>query len=504
MLSRIDSLRISTRLTLVNAAILICILLLTSLLTIPGIYFALYHQAEVDLESSVERSLASAKATAELPPDKLPSPLSPQQQQERLARDPDWEPPPAFVVQLYRDGALTPGVVLRVTDDTGKKVFDSAGHYPSLEEVQANFVEDPPFWANQAMRVVILDNFHLYYETAPVDWQGRRYDLHFLRIITAEGPFLQALTRTLLLTNTLGILIALLAGYFVSRRTLKPIRTITQAAQEIEVSDLSRRIPEPPANDELRELAVTFNYMLARLESGFAQQRQFVSDASHELRTPVTVILGYSDMLSRWGREDAETLDEGIAAIRSEAQNMKALIERLLFLARADINRQALNRGPVDMAALVADVAKKTELVATEHLFTLAANDAGTISGDAVLIRQMLRVFIENAIKYTPAGGHITLASRREGGRFHVTVADDGVGIAPEHQEKVFDRFYRVDSARTKETGARTGGTGLGLAIARWIAEAHGIGLSLESALGEGTTIHLLIPLMEGAEMDSE
>ncbi|MBQ7515262.1 MAG: HAMP domain-containing protein [Schwartzia sp.] len=495
--------RISTRLTLVNAAILICILLLTSLLTIPGIYFALYHQAEVELENSVARSLASAKASADLPPEKLPAPPSPEQREERLARDPDWVPPPPFVMQLYRDAALTPGVVLRVTDDTGRKIFDSASHYPSLADVRSHIVADPPFWANKDMQVATLGNFHLYYETVAVDWQGRRYDLHFLRMITAERSFLRALTSTLLLTNALGVLIALLAGYFVSRRTLKPIRTITQAAREIEVSDLSRRIPEPPAKDELRELVVTFNHMLARLESGFAQQRQFVSDASHELRTPVTVMLGYSDMLSRWGREDAETLDEGIAAIRSEAQNMKDLIERLLFLARADMNRQALNRTPVDMAELVGDVAKKAELVAADHTLTLTANDTGTIAGDPVLIRQMLRIFLDNAIKYTPQGGHIALASRREGDRLHVTVADDGIGIAPEHQERIFERFFRVDSARTKESGNKAGGTGLGLAIARWIADAHGIELSLDSAPGRGTTIHLLIPLAEDAATDN-
>ncbi len=495
MLSKINSLRVSTRLTLVNAAILICILLLTSFLTIVGIYFAIYHQAEVELEGSITRTKESVARTAQLPPNKLPPPPSPQQRQERLARNPDWEPPPIFIIQLYRDSALTPGVVLRVTDDKNKKLFDSADHYPSLETVQNHLVNAPPIWANKDLQVAILDNFHLYYKSVPITWEGRTYTLHFLRMITAERSFLHSLATVLLLTNTLGIFIALLAGYFVSQRTLKPIRTITQAAREIEVSDLSRRIPEPPANDELRELVVTFNHMLARLESGFAQQRQFVSDASHELRTPVTVMLGYSDLLSRWGREDAETLDEGIAAIRSEAQNMKDLIERLLFLARADMNRQTLNRQPVDMAELVSDVARKTKLLATEHSFTLAENDAGIISGDPVLIRQMLRVFIENAIKYTPAGGHITLASRREGGQLHVTIADDGIGIAPEHHAKVFERFYRVDSSRTKEENSKAGGTGLGLAIARWIAEAHEAALSLESAPGEGTTIHLLFPL---------
>lgn len=173
---------------------------------------------------------------------------------------------------------------------------------------------------------------------------------------------------------------------------------------------------------------------------------------------------------------------------------MKALIERLLFLARADQKRQALKKEPVDFSALLADVVKKAELAADGHTLTLAANEPGIVRADAVLLRQMLRVFIENALKYTPAGGAVTLSSRRAGGALETVVRDTGIGIAPEHQAKVFDRFYRVDSARTKVPGA-AGGTGLGLSIARWIAEAHGIGLTLESELGRGTTIRLAIPL---------
>ena len=237
--------------------------------------------------------------------------------------------------------------------------------------------------------------------------------------------------------------------------------------------------------------------MLERIESGFEQQRRFVSDASHELRTPVTVMLGYSDMLNRWGWEDEEILDEGISAIRLEAENMKSLIERLLFLARADLNRQVLNREIIDMAALLADVAHKGQLIAAQHTVTLKENVPAHILGDMVMIRQMLRIFLDNALKYTPAGGKIFLASQREGDRLHVIVADTGIGIAPEHQPKVFDRFYRVDSSRSK---AGAGGTGLGLAIARWIAEAHDIRLSLTSELGRGTTIHLYIPLVKGED----
>lgn len=498
---KLPPLRISARLMLANAAILVSMLLLTSFLTILGIYFSLYHQAELEIGRSIQATLLSMERSEKMRSDELPPLPSLRQQRAQRELDPDWMMPPQFALQLYRDGALLPGIVLRIEDGNGARVFDSEPHYPSLSEVQQHIVEAPPFWASKSLQVVFLNKYHMYYQTLSVPWKGKSYQLHFLRMITAERDFLHLLRNGLLLANTLGIVVALLACYYVSRQSLHPLRTITQTAQEIEVTDLSRRIPTPPADDEMRELAVTINRMLDRIESGFEQQRRFVSDASHELRTPVTVMLGYSDMLSRWGWEDEEILDEGIAAIRSEAENMKSLIERLLFLARADLNRQAMHREIIDMAALLADVAQKGQLIATQHTLLLQENDPARIYGDAVMIRQMLRIFLDNAVKYTPAGGKIFLTSQRKGDELHVLVADTGIGIAPEHQAKVFDRFYRVDSSRSK-VGA--GGTGLGLAIARWIAEAHDIRLALTSEVGQGTTIHLYIPLVEEEKTTEE
>ena len=496
MSSRIKSLRVSTRLMVVNAAILVLTLLLTSFLTIAGLYYSVYHQAEVELEATVENMLRTMEKSEAMSDTELPESPPPEMREWLRRQNPDWMPIPPFVRLFYREGLLPPGVVLRIKDREGRKVVDSAVHYPATEKVEANTVAHPPFWASEDLKVVLLGNFYMYYKSLSVTWHGQPYTLYFFRIITAERDFLRMLGNGLVLTNAIGIALALLACYYVSRRALQPIRTITEAAREIEVTDLGRRIEVPPAKDELSDLVVTINHMLSRLQEGFEQQRQFVSDASHELRTPVTVMLGYAEMLSRWGREDEETLDESITAIRSEAENMKALIERLLFLARADQKRQALKREPLDFRALVGDVAKKATLMAGDHMLTLEANEEGTVFADEVLMRQMLRVFVENAFKYTPAGGSVTIASRRAGDALAVSISDTGIGIAPEHQAKVFDRFYRVDSSRTRVDGAtQAGGTGLGLAIARWIADAHDIGLSLESEPGVGTTIRLSIPL---------
>jgi signal transduction histidine kinase len=296
----------------------------------------------------------------------------------------------------------------------------------------------------------------------------------------------------------LGFFLALLAGFFVSRRILQPIREMTATARKIEVENMDKRIVVPPARDELSELAQTFNHMLDRLEGGFEQQKRFVSDASHELRTPVTVILGYSDLLSRWGRADEAVLDEGISSIRSEAENMQQLIEKLLFLARADQNRQVLHKENIELSELLEDIMRKMQLVTKNHSVELLQNDDGMMYGDLVTVRQMFRIFLDNSTKYTPQGGRITVKSERvenEDGLFmQVALADNGIGIDKKDQQKVFERFYRVDTSRTKAQGVS--GTGLGLSIASWIAQQHDIEIRLESELGKGTTIYLQIPLV--------
>ncbi|MBP3231957.1 MAG: HAMP domain-containing histidine kinase, partial [Anaerovibrio sp.] len=166
-------------------------------------------------------------------------------------------------------------------------------------------------------------------------------------------------------------------------------------------------------------------------------------------------------------------------------------------LARADQNRQIVNKTPLSLADVVEDVYKKMQVTATEHVVKLMRNEEGTIFGDKVIMKQFLRIFLENAIKYTPAGGTISIDSHALPGYMCVEIADTGIGIAKEDKEKVFQRFYRVDSSRTKAAG-QPGGTGLGLSIARWIADNHDIGISLESELGKGTKSILMIPVMEG------
>ena len=453
--------RISTKITLMYAAILFFVLILSTTILGMGAYIFFYRQAEVDLDRSIRHVMNNIESGN------------------------------AAETKFWFEGPVIPGVIVRITDDAGRVVLDTDSHFPSNAVIEQGRVPTP-FWANPEMEVSEFRNGSVYHAQRTLEYGGTTYRIHFFRTITTEKDFFYSLQRLLFYTVAICFVLALIAGHFISRRILTPIRAITRTAGSIEVERLGQRLTIPRARDELSELARTFNRMLERLQEGFVQQQRFVSDASHELRTPLTVILGYSDMLSRWGREDKDILEEGITAIRSEAENMQQLIEKLLFLARADQKRQVVRKEAVLLTEILADTMEKMQMVTSSHEVTLDRNDEAVVSADPVLLRQLFRVFLENSRKYTPAGGHIRASSimAEDGKSVTVTLSDDGIGIAPEHQAHIFERFYRVDSSRTKETG----GSGLGLSIARWIAEQHGIRIAVKSAEGEGTTITLTIP----------
>lgn len=456
--------RISTKITLMYAAILFFVLILSTTILGMGAYIFFYRQAEVDLDRSIRHVMNNIESGN------------------------------AAEAKFWFEGPVIPGVIVRITDDAGRVVLDTDPHFPSNAAIEQGR-EQTPFWANPEMEVSEFRNGSVYHAQRTIEYGGTTYRIHFLRTITTEKDFFYSLQRLLFYTVAICFVLALIAGHFISRRILTPIRAITRTAGSIEVERLGQRLTIPRARDELSELARTFNRMLERLQEGFVQQQRFVSDASHELRTPLTVILGYSDMLSRWGREDKEILEEGITAIRSEAENMQQLIEKLLFLARADQKRQAVHKETVLLAEILSDTMEKMQMVTSSHEVVLDRNDEAVVSADPVLLRQLFRIFLENSRKYTPAGGHIRASSimAADGKSVTVTLSDDGIGIAPEHQAHIFERFYRVDSSRTKETG----GSGLGLSIARWIAEQHGIRIAVKSAEGQGTAISLVMPTLK-------
>ena len=276
-----------------------------------------------------------------------------------------------------------------------------------------------------------------------------------------------------------------------NRRVLRPISDMAQSAAKLSANNLSDRISVEGAKNELKDLAAVINDMLDRIEQSYNSQKQFVSDASHELRTPIAVIQGYAGMLKRWGKTDPEVLEEGINAIVQETASMKELVDRLLFLARHDKKTLMLEMERFDPLELISEVHHEAQMLSEKHRFELSALPGMQISGDKNMLKQLLRILVDNAIKYTPEGGRITLGMRREHGCCVLAVSDTGRGIAAEDMPHIFERFYRCDDARK----SRASGHGLGLSIARIITTAHGGKLKVRSKMGVGTTFSVLLPL---------
>ena len=277
----------------------------------------------------------------------------------------------------------------------------------------------------------------------------------------------------------------------ISRKALQPISEIVTAAKRMSASRLSERIAADGARDELRELIDVLNEMLTRIELAYNNQKQFVSDASHELRTPIAVIQGYADMLDRWGKADPEVRDEAIAAIRAESRGMKELVEQLLFIARHENANHRYEMEYFDLGEMAAETLRETQMIAGDHHVETKSMESVLVHGDRNALKQALRIFLDNALKYTAADGTIALSCVREGSWARLTVADNGVGIAKEDLRRVFDRFYRTPDAR----GGEVDGHGLGLSIARMIVQAHGGRIEVQSRPGAGSRFHILLPV---------
>ena len=279
-----------------------------------------------------------------------------------------------------------------------------------------------------------------------------------------------------------------------NKRVLAPIRDITSIAATLSENNLSNRINIAGTQNELKDLANVINRMLDRIELSYNSQKQFVSDASHELRTPISVIRGYTDMLRRWGKDDPEVLAEAISAISQETEGMKDLVESLLFLARHDKKTMMMEISSFDPAELTEEVHKEEAMVHTEHAFTIRQADAMQISADRGMVKQVLRILCDNAVKYSPKGSEIILSCRKDPeGKCVLSVEDHGQGISREDLPKIFDRFYRSDKARKSESG----GHGLGLSIARIIVVAHDGKINVRSKPGEGTTFSVVLPAQQ-------
>ena len=306
-----------------------------------------------------------------------------------------------------------------------------------------------------------------------------------------ENP--QILTNLLYLAMIalpLFILLAGLGGYWIARQAFRPLDQITATAAAInEASDLSARVAVPPGHNEFSRLALTFNQMFAHLEQSFEAEAQFTADASHELRTPVSVVKSACEYALRYG-ESPEEYRETLDMIHRQAGKMSLLIGQLLSITRLDQGTDAVHWEQVDLSSLVYTVCAEGPW--PQERLSLDLEEGLTARADPALLARLIQNLVENAFKYGKPGGHVWVSLGREEGELRLEVKDDGIGIPPEQQEKVWQRFYQVDPSRSAGNGA-----GLGLSMVRKIAQAHGGYMSLESIPGLGSTFTLHLPLEE-------
>jgi signal transduction histidine kinase len=284
--------------------------------------------------------------------------------------------------------------------------------------------------------------------------------------------------------------ITLLTGYFLVRRTLRPIDKITTTALMIGRGDLSKRLNMRNTGDEVGRLSATFDEMIERLDTAFQAEQQFASDASHELRTPVTVISAYAENALN---DDAtkEEYARAMEVILKEGRKMSATISSLLMLTRGDQHRYQLNLEWIDLGQLVDDVTEEMETPAEEKGISISVlpHSAQLMKLDQTLITNLLLNILENAVKYSNPGGEVKVSLFKETDSIVLTIEDDGIGISQEDLPKVFNRFFRAEHTGEKE------GTGLGLAIAKWIVELHQGEIHVESTLSTGTTVTIRLPM---------
>ena len=297
----------------------------------------------------------------------------------------------------------------------------------------------------------------------------------------------------LFISIPLLLLCAAAGGYWISTRALAPVDQITQTARTISAQNLSSRLVVPNTGDELQRLSETLNGMLGRLEDAFKKITQFTADASHELRTPVAVMRTRTELSLRKARS-AEEYRDVIAEVLAELEKTSALIEQLMFLARADSGAETLHFSATNVSEVLREACHQGSALAEAKQIGFQeqiSGDSMWIRGDASSLRRLFLILIDNAVKYTPASGQVEVSLQRNDGYAVAQVRDTGIGISETDLPNVFERFYRADKARTRESG----GVGLGLSIGRWITEVHAGTIEVHSSPGRGSTFEVRLPI---------
>jgi len=383
------------------------------------------------------------------------------------------------------EGVWAGAALLEVSDAHGRMIFQS-------DPFQRPYGTLPPMKKREVTFYTInLDNlqYRIAMREAEVNGQTLR-----VRAAVPTEPFDQALDRfRLMLKETLPFLIVLasLAGYWLSGRALAPVNAIIKTARAVGVQNLSVRLAVPPANDELRRLTETLNAMLGRIEASVKRITQFTADASHDLRTPVALIRASAELALRRPRTEDE-YRETLLRIRATSEETTHLIENLLTLARADAGATELQFGEIDLVPHLEKIAEEAGILAAGkgiHVTWELPDSPVRVSADPAAIERLLLIVIENAVKYTPSCGKIEMRLSNGAGNARIEIRDSGIGISDKDLPHIFERFYRADQARSRD-----GGSGLGLAIARWIVDLHSGLIEAQSTFGNGSLFRITLP----------
>lgn len=452
----IKSAKISVKLTFIYALMFSLVLLLLNASILYGIKYYLYNQANKqveDMETIIKNKVASKNERVDLA-DK----------------------------EIVSDVPAKENIVIKIVQENGK-ILNISNKFNYSIKIKEPF--DKIIYFKE-------DEKHLVYKILKI--KSNDYGVVYIQIVKDmdnEYDFMKILFVFMAIADFIGIIASIILGYIISKKMLAPINYIIKAADNISINNLKERIEITGPDDELKRLGDTFNKMIDRLQEAFSRQIQFVSDASHELRTPIAVIQGYANLLDRWGKDDREALEKSIYAIKLEASNMENLVEKLLYLAKGDSENQKIEKKNFWLNELINEVVRESRIIDNTHIISSDKNDTVSIYADYKMIKQMIRILIDNCIKFTPKQGKIDISSEIQNKVVKITVSDSGIGIPKEEIDSIFERFYTVDKSRSKESG----GTGLGLSIAKWIVSVHGGTINAESEEGTGTKMIVILDI---------
>ncbi len=389
-----------------------------------------------------------------------------------------------------QDQVYQPLLVYRVDRDQLSKIESGEGSTIRINAPQGEFVIDQKLLFTPEIK----DDQEVWLYYRPSRNEVDTYEILAIIRSTAEvRNTLETFKQVLLYVVPTTMFLAACLGFFLARKALKPVAVIARTAREIEEKDLSQKIPVQ-SKDELGSLATTLNQMLDRLKRAFDRERQFTADASHELRTPMAIIQGEATLALNKERSNEE-YKKSLELISQKASHVSSVINKLLVLARADAGKERLNLSDVNLKELLNELALDVGLLCEEKeiRFQFDSQEDLIIKGDEIKLRELFLNLADNAIQYTPRGGSITISLVKRGSHACVSVKDTGIGISEEHLPHIFERFYRVDKAVSRNAG----GAGLGLAICKQIAELHGGQIEVESKVGVGSNFSILLPIIK-------